>query len=414
MHILFLSHYFPPEVNAPATRTFEHCREWVKAGHQVTVISCVPNHPMGKLYNGYKNKFYQKEEVEGILLIRVLTYVTPNEGFAKRTTNYVFYMCMAIIASIFVKKPDVVISTSPQFFNGLAGYFVSRMKRVKWVFEVRDLWPDSIVAVGALGNYPRVVKFLEYIERFAYRKADHIVSVTQSFVSHIKENGGENTPITVIYNGVDPEKFKPMPRTAELEKKYGVEGKFVAAYVGTHGLAHGLETLVEAAELLKDSPHIHIITAGEGAMYQPLVDDIQRRGLSNITMLGQLPKEDMPGLWSVSDISLVLLKPHPLFKSVIPSKMFESMAMNKPIVLGVEGESRQIVTQHQAGVAVEPGCADSLARAICDLFDGGSKPFGGRIRFRKSMIDNFSRHKLAISYLDLLIQRNASASLRKS
>ncbi|MGD8885862.1 MAG: glycosyltransferase family 4 protein, partial [Gammaproteobacteria bacterium] len=180
MHIVFLSHYFPPEVNAPATRTYEHCKEWIRNGHQVTVVTCVPNHPRGKIYPGYKNRLYQVEEKDGIKVVRLWTYVTANEGFLKRTLNYISYKISAILATPFIGKADVVVSTSPQFFNGLAGYVVSRLKGAPWILEIRDLWPESILTVGAINN-KHVIRFLEWLEMFAYRKADRIVPVTNAF-----------------------------------------------------------------------------------------------------------------------------------------------------------------------------------------------------------------------------------------
>ena len=152
MRVLFLSHYFPPEVNAPATRTFEHCREWVRAGHEVTVVTCAPNHPRGEVYPGYRNRLWSTEERDGIRVVRLWTYIAANEGFAKRTLNYVSYMLSAIIAAFFLPKADAVISTSPQFFNGLAGYPVGLIKRAPWFLEIRDLWPESILSVGAIKN----------------------------------------------------------------------------------------------------------------------------------------------------------------------------------------------------------------------------------------------------------------------
>ena len=224
MRILFLSHYFPPEVNAPATRTYEHCKRWVELGHDVTVVSCVPHHPMGQAYPGHKNRWMQTETVDGITAIKVLTYITPNEGFAKRTFNYVFYMVMAIAIAPFIGKADVVISTSPQFFNGLGGYFVSRIKRAPWLLEIRDLWPESILAVGALTN-KRAIRFLEWIEAFVYRKADHIVSVTDSFTSHIEARGASANKISVVKNGVDLNSFEVREPDLEFARLYGLEGQ---------------------------------------------------------------------------------------------------------------------------------------------------------------------------------------------
>ena len=372
MKILFLSHYFPPEVNAPATRTYEHCKQWIKDGHEVTVISCVPHHPMGKAYPGYRNLLFQVESKEGIKAIKVWTYITANEGFVKRTFNYVFYMLMAIVIAPFLGKADVVISTSPQFFNGLAGYGVSRLKRCPWVLEIRDLWPESILAVGAIKN-PTIIKALEWLESFAYRTADHIVPVTYAFQKHIEARGGKADKITVIRNGVDLAFFNEQAADPEYAQELGVQGKFVAAYVGTHGMAHGLDVILDAAEILKDHPDILFLTAGDGAERARLQSERERRSLHNVLMLGQLPKERMPALWSITDVSLVLLKKLDLFLTVIPSKIFETMAMKKPIILGVRGESQEIVEKAGAGVCIEPENAEQLAAAVLNLASSQAK-----------------------------------------
>lgn len=402
MHILFLSHYFPPEVNAPATRTYEHCKAWVKLGHKVTVVSCVPHHPMGKAYPGYKNKVYQVENKDGIRSIKILTYITANEGFFKRTLNYVFYMMMAISVAPFLPKADIVISTSPQFFNGLAGYFVSRLKRAAWVLEIRDLWPESILAVGAVTN-KRVIKVLEGIERFVYRKADHIVSVTHAFKDHISKNGALEEDISVIRNGVDLSFFEDAPSDVEFAKHIGVEDKFVASYVGTHGMAHGLDLIIEAADRLRDHPNIVFVMAGDGSERKRLEQELIDRQLPNVRILGQLPKADMPKLWSVSDVSLVLLRKLDLFLTVIPSKIFESMAMKKPIILGVQGESQGIVEEAGAGICIEPENVEQLVESILHLSNSQDicEQFGrqGAVHVKA----NFDRSKLAATYERLLI-----------
>lgn len=401
MHILFLSHYFPPEVNAPATRTYEHCKHWVKMGHEVTVISCVPHHPMGKVFPGYKNKLIHKEYKDGIKAIKVFTYLTANQGFLKRTFNYVFYMMMAIMVAPFIGKPDIVISTSPQFFNGLAGYFVSRIKRCPWLLEIRDLWPGSILAVGAIKN-KQIIKLLETIEHFAYRKADHIVSLTQSFQEHIQKQGVSIERISVIRNGVDLSFFQPTSKDKAYALRVGVKDKFVAAYVGTHGMAHGLDTLIETAEILLDRPDIIILMVGDGAEREHLEAVVTRKGLQNIKLLGQKPKEEMPLLWSVSDVSLVLLKKLDIFSTVIPSKIFESMAMRKPIILGVAGESKQLIEQGQCGICIEPENAVEVADAIKKLVDDHTMYNELAINGLRFVAKYFERQKLAESYEQIL------------
>ena len=367
MKILFLSHYFPPEVNAPATRTFEHCREWARLGHEVTVVTCAPNHPRGKLYPGYKNRLIQRETLDGIQVIRLWTYLTANEGFLKRTLNYVSYMAAVTLAVPWLPKADVVVSTSPQFFNGLAGYTVSRLKRRPWVLEIRDLWPESILAVGAIRNRT-LIRLLEWLEAFAYRKADRIVPVTDAFERYMVERGVEAHKIQVIKNGVDLRFFSPHVDGESLAADLGLTGKFVAAYIGTHGMAHHLETILEAAASI-DHPDIVFLLVGDGAERRRLLETRDRLGLRSVLMLEQLPKATMPALLSLTDVSLVLLKDMELFRTVIPSKIFESMAMKRPIVLGVEGESRDLVGSADAGLFVEPENAAQLAEAVVRLAD---------------------------------------------
>ncbi len=401
MHILFLSHYFPPEVNAPASRTFEHCRQWVKDGHEVTVVTCAPNHPRGKVYEGYRNALYMREEKDGIHVIRLWTFVTANEGFAKRTLNYVSYLVAASVAAPFLATVDIVISTSPQFFNGLAGYLVSRIKRRPWVLEIRDLWPESILAVGAVTNR-FVIRVLEWLELFAYRKADHLVPVTDAFRRHMESKGIAASKITVVKNGADLFLYTPVSGKNPMLESLGLEGKFVASYFGTHGMAHHLETALYAAKRLSDYPQIIILLAGDGAERNRLLKLRDSLGLTNVLMLEQQPKECMPWLWGLSDVSLILLKKSDLFKTVIPSKLFESMAMERPIILGVEGESAEIVQRAKAGFCIEPENDRDLAARVLELYAHRSlcQTFGAS--GRAHVVTNYDRVRLARQYESLL------------
>jgi glycosyltransferase involved in cell wall biosynthesis len=401
MRILFLSHYFPPEVNAPASRTFEHCREWVRVGHQVTVVTCAPNHPRGQVYEGYRNRLWQREQIDGINIVRLWTYVAANEGFTKRTLNYISYMIAAILAAPFLAKTDVVISTSPQFFNGLAGYAVGRLKRAPWVLEIRDLWPESILAVGAISN-PRVIAFLEWLEMFAYRKADRIVPVTDAFKDYMVRKGVPAGKIVVIKNGVDLTRYVPAAPDERLVDELGVRGKFVASYFGTHGMAHRLNTILDAAEKLREHDDIIFLMIGEGAEREKLLAEKNQRGLSNVIMLPQQPKERMPALWALSDVSMVLLSNSDLFKTVIPSKIFESMAMQRPILLCVDGEARGIIESGRAGLFVEPENEAALAEAVRALQDDEEKRVALGANGRRHVQEYFDRRKLAGVYLDLL------------
>ncbi len=408
MKILFLSHYFPPEINAPASRTAEHCREWVRAGHQVTVVTCAPNHPRGEVYPGYRNGWFLRDEEEGVQIVRLWTFLSANKGFGRRTLNYVSYLISCVAAAPWLPAADIVISTSPQFFNGLAGYFVSRIRRARWLLEIRDLWPESILAVGAIRNRA-VIAVLRWLEAFTYRKADHIVPVTDSFARYMIEAGVDAEKITVIKNGVDTRLFDCHTDGGPARREHGLGERIVAAYFGTHGMAHHLETVLEAAAALREREDIVFLLVGDGAERDRLLALRDERKLGNVVMLGQQPKAAMPGLWAAADISLVLLRDSPLFRTVIPSKIFEAMGMATPIVLGVAGEAREIVEQAGAGMAIQPEDAAALTRNVVLLADDETLRRRLGEQGHAFVRQHFDRRRLAAAYLELLRQVVGSA-----
>ncbi|MBL8401949.1 glycosyltransferase family 4 protein [Accumulibacter sp.] len=362
MHILFLSDNFPPEVNAPASRTFEHCREWVKAGHQVTVISCVPNFPKGRVYAGYRNRLWQTEIIEGIRLLRVWSYITANEGFVKRILDYQSFMVAATLAGLLVRRVDVVVGTSPQFFTVCAAWVLSVFKRIPFVFELRDLWPESIKAVGAMQD-STAIRWLEKLELFLYRKAKLIVTVTHAFRDKLIRRGIDGNNISVVTNGVDMGRFKSMPKDPSLVRQLGLEGKFVGGYVGTHGLAHHLETVLDAAEKFIAEglgEDFHFILLGDGARKPALQDEAHRRRLQNVTFVDTVPKDEVARYWSLLDVSIIHLRKTELFTTVIPSKLFECMGMGLPVLHGVAGESADMVCAENVGIVFEPENAEEL------------------------------------------------------
>jgi glycosyltransferase involved in cell wall biosynthesis len=382
MHLLFLTDNFPPEVNAPASRTFEHCREWVRAGQQVTVITCAPNFPKGRVFDGYRNRLWQSEEMSGIRVIRVWSYITANEGFVKRILDYQSFMVTATLAALFVRKVDLVLGTSPQFFTVCAAYVLSVLKRIPFVFELRDLWPESIKAVGAMKE-SAAIRALERLELFLYQRAARIVSVTHSFKKTLMARGVDGEKIAVVTNGVDMSRFKPMPKDAALLSELGLEGKFVAGYVGTHGLAHHLETVLDAAEILRKAPDgaaFHFILLGDGARKLALKDDAARRGLDNVSFVDSVPKEQVVRYWSLLDVAVIHLRKTELFTTVIPSKLFECMGMGLPVLHGVAGESADIVREEGVGIVFEPENAAQLVENLQLLHDDRAAYEGYRSR----------------------------------
>lgn len=369
MRILFLTENFPPETNAAATRVYERAVYWARWGHEVTVITSAPNFPQGRLHDGWENRWYQTEMRDGIRVVRVKTYISANEGFLKRTLDFVSFMVTAYGAGLVQKRPDVVAATSPQFFAAVGGWALAATRRLPFVFELGDLWPRSILAVGAMRQSP-AIRALEKLELFLYRRAEAVAALTRAFKQDLAGRGIDPAKIAVVINGVDLPRYAPRPRDAEVEALWGLKGKVVFGYVGTHGMAHNLINVLDAAERLRADDRIRFLLVGAGAERQMLKDEAARRGLTNVVFGEPQPKERMPAVWSVCDAALVHLKDDPTFAEVIPSKIFEAMAMGLPILLASPpGEASAILEADKAGLWVAAGRPDDLAGAARKLAD---------------------------------------------
>ena len=362
MKILFLTDNFPPESNAPATRTYEHCKTWVEQGVEVTVITGAPNFPHGKVYKGYSNKIYSIEYIDGIKVIRVWTFIAANKGFLKRIIDFISFMISAFIAGLFVKT-DLIIATSPQFFTAVAGRWLAFWKRKKWVMEVRDLWPESIKAVGAMDRNI-AIRFFEYLERRMYKNAYKIVSVTDSFKRYIiADHNIPSSRIAVVKNGINTSMFSPITKSTSLIKELGLENKFIIGYIGTHGMAHKLDFILQCADKVKDES-VHFLFVGAGAEKDNLLKLKENLGLKNVSLLPSVQKKQVKEYLSIIDVGLVNLRKSDTFKSVLPSKIFELAAMHKPILLGVEGEAKELVEQYNVGLSFDPENETEFLRAI--------------------------------------------------
>lgn len=352
MKILFITDNFAPEVNAPATRTYEHVKEWIKDKDiEVTIITCAPNFPHGKVYDGYKNKLYQKEYIDGIEVIRVWSYITSNSGFVKRVLDYISFGIMAFIIGLF-KKHDLIIATSPQFFTTWAAWGLSKIKGKPWIFELRDLWPESIKTVGAM-KQGKVIDILEKIELGLYKSCNKVVAVTDAFKTNLINRGIDANKIEVVTNGSNVELFSAREKNQELLKSLGLENKFIIGYIGTHGMAHSLDFVVTSISKIDDED-IHFLFIGDGAMKERVLEIANDLKVKNATFLNPIKKEEVPEYLNICDISLAPLKKEDNFKTVIPSKIFEASAMLKPTLLGVEGQAQEIIEKHNAGLCFEP------------------------------------------------------------
>jgi glycosyltransferase involved in cell wall biosynthesis len=399
MRILFITDNFPPEVNAPATRTYEHAIEWVEEGSEVTVLTCNPNFPQGKIYDGYKNRIKQVEVLEGIKVVRLWSYMSSNQGFFRRTLDYLSFAWMCSIFGLF-EKADVIVATSPQFFTTWTGWFLSKLKHKPWVFELRDLWPESIATVGAMSKESRAYRALEKIELGLYKSADLVIPNTPAFKKNLMARGIPEEKIHVIPNGANLELFDPDRKNPELKEKLGIKEDFVIGYIGTHGLAHSLDFVIDSIAK-SDFDNIRFLFIGDGAAKEQVKSMAENHGLENVTFLDPIPKEKIPEYLALTDASLVPLMKSDTFKTVIPSKIFEACAMGKPIILGVEGQAKEIIDEFGAGVSFEPENSAEFMEAVNRLAND-------KVLYKK-LSDNalnlaraYDRNKLAKEMLDLI------------
>ncbi len=404
MHLLFITDNFPPETNAAAIRTFEHAREWVKLGHTVTIVTGVPNFPAGKVFEGYRNKLLQREDLEGIQVIRVWTYITANAGTIRRMIDFASFMVTATFAGLFVKKPDVVIATTPQFLTSVTGWVLARLKGRPFVLEVRDLWPESIAAVGVI-QHNMLYKALEGVARFIYHRADIIISVTHSFKRILIDMGIRGEKIHIITNGVHPDNMVSPPNGEEIRSKYGIpHDAFLVGYVGTFGLAHSLVTILNVAQLTMDDPSIQYALMGDGAKRAQLIKTSQSEGLTNVRFIERQYHKNAIELLGALDMALVLLRDSPLFETVIPSKLFEAMALGKPVVLGARGESLDIINEHQCGIGISPEDSDALSTAIKKLQADRNKCKIMGANGRRAIREKYNRVVLAGAMMKIIQQ----------
>lgn len=407
LRVLFLSHYFPPEGNAPATRVHAFCRRWVRRSPgriAATVVTCAPNVPDGKLYEGYRNRLSQRETVDGIDVIRVWTYLAPNAGTVRRIANFVSYMISATLRSLFLRRPDVVIATSPQFFCGWAGVFVSWLRWAPFVLEIRDIWPESIVAVGAM-RQGRLVRLLEWLELRMYAAANHIVAVGEGYKRQLVAKGVPESRISIITNGIDAERLRPQPPDAALAARYNPDARFVCSYIGTVGMAAGLEIVVGAAETLRRTGRndVRFLIVGDGATREELATQVQAAGLDDlITVTGRQPKELMPAFLSISDCCLVHLRKTDLFETVLPSKIFEAAALERPIIMGVGGFAADLIREADCGICIEPENAAELLAAIDTLRTNPSRRADLGRRGRERLLSQYDVDRLAEDYAQLI------------
>jgi glycosyltransferase involved in cell wall biosynthesis len=405
MNIAYYTHYFVPEIGAPSARVYDMAQQWNKQGHQTQVVTCFPNHPTGTLYPGYTLRLRQHETLDGIDVHRHLTYITPNKGFLKKTIGHISYLPAALLLSTpWMSRPDVVIGTSPTFFAAMAAASAGVLTRVPFVMEVRDLWPALIGELGVIRNLV-VLRLLELLELSLYRQARKVITVTESFRQNIIARGIPAEKVYTIPNGADIEFWKPpdtpsnsTSTSTTLRHRLGLQGRFVVLYIGAHGISQALGNIVKSAQHLQDDERIQFVFVGEGAEKEQLVQQAKDARLSNIQFLDPVDKPGVRDFYVLADLCLVPLRNVPVLKTFIPSKMFEMLAMARPIVASLAGEAADILQKSGAAIVVAPGDSAAIATAIRHLAANPDEAQAMGLRGRQFVAAYYSRATLAARY----------------
>jgi len=399
MKILYITQYFYPEIGATTNRALANVREMSRKGHDVTVLTEMPNHPKGIIFPNYRGKFFFHEKIENFKVNRVWVYTNSNKTSVTRLLFYISFMLFGTLHTVLHwNKYDIVYVTSPPLFVGQIGFWLKKFfPRVKFVFEVRDLWPDAAIEMGELKN-EKIAKLSYKLEIRFYKNANIIISVTEQFKERIINKGIAAEKIYVIRNGSDLS-YKNIEIPEQLNKQYQKDRNFIIAYAGNLGIAQNLTSILDAAWKLKKE-NIIFLFLGSGPEEKKLHEYAKK--MDNVYFVGEIPKEKINKYYSLADCGIIPLRNIKVFESTIPSKLFDYMSASLPILLGVKGESKQILEQSEAGICYEPDDVNDLVEKIRFLKNNKQLMNEMKTKGRIFVENNFNRNTLADKLIEIL------------
>lgn len=403
MKILFLTQYCPPEVGAPQNRIFEFAKKLKEFGHEVSILTAMPNYPKGEIFEEYKGKKTCIEEIDGIKIVRTSIYASKDKSFAKRLRNYLSFTFSSVISgSSLIPNQDVIIVESPPLFLGWSGLVLSKRKKAKFVFNVSDLWPESAIKLDVLHN-KLFIKLSYMLEEYCYRKADAVTGQTKGIVNNIIGRGFDKSKVHLLTNGVDTSFFGKENRDESFRIDNGIDDKFSVCYAGILGLAQGLEVIIRAADILRDYKDISFLLIGEGPEKEKLINLVKEKNLTNVKFIKVQPKKNMPKIIASVDATIIPLKKLDIFKGALPSKMYEALASELPIILAVEGEAKKLIEEAKAGIPVEPENGEAIAEAVLKLYNDEVLRKNMGNNGRNYVIENYSRDKITRKLENILM-----------
>jgi glycosyltransferase involved in cell wall biosynthesis len=395
MHILLIHQVFAALDEAGGTRHHEFARYLAAHGHQITVVTSPVSYlsgdelsPSGRLASPKKT---EKEVDARVTILRAYNYPALHKSFIHRALFFISFMVSSFWTGLGVKNVDVVWGTSPPIFQGITAWALARLKGAKFLFEVRDLWPQFAIAVGVLKN-PLLIRLSLWLERFLYRRADRVIVNSPGYLNHVSERGARS--VDLVPNGADPDMFDPSATGETFRTRHRLADKFIVLYAGAHGMSNDLGVVLEAARLLAGSnPEVQIVFLGDGKEKARLQE--QAAGLANVLFLPPIPKTEMAEALAGADAGIAILKPIEEYKTPYPNKVFDYMAAGRPVVLAIDGVIRQVVEAAGCGLFVRPGDPSALAEAIRSLAADREKSRRMGLAGRKYLEEHFSREDIA-------------------
>jgi glycosyltransferase involved in cell wall biosynthesis len=397
MHILLIHQAFASLNEPGGTRHDEFARYLVAHGHAVTVIASPVSYLTGAATVGSP----PGDIGPGLRVIRASVYSAHHKSFLHRALAFLSFMVSSFWAGLWVRNVDLVWGTSPPIFQGVTAWALARLKRARFLFEVRDLWPDFAVAVGVLTN-PLLIRLALWVERFLYTHADQVMVNSPAYVDHVRARGAAR--VALVPNGADPEMFDPARDGGTFRAANDLGDKFIALYAGAHGLSNDLGVMLEAASLLVDTPEVVVVFLGAGKEKPALQARAAALGLRNVAFLPPVPKHAMRDALAGADVCVAILKPLEAYKTTYPNKVFDYMAAGRPIVLAIDGVIREVVEAAGCGIFVPPGDPAALAAAVRDLASDRSKAREMGLAGRRYLEEHFSREALARKLESLLVE----------
>ena len=367
--IVFLAHFYPPEMGGAAARLHGLARWLAEYGHDVTVITGFPNYPSGVIPDKYRGAFLRREEMDGVRVIRTLVYASPRRGSIRRLANYFSFVFTSLFVGLFLRRrPDVVVASCPPLFIGISGWLIALVRRSKFVFDLRDLWPDVAVEAGEFKRDSLITRLGFWLAKFLYNRAHHITPVTENKTQRLVEKGISEKKITVVANGVDLDLIPTLDQRESLRTELGLDGKFVVAYAGLIGIAQKVEMIIGTAQKVRDQSDIHFLIVGDGVRRNKLEELVREHQLDNVTLLPRQPKERISHLLSAADVAFVPLASSGL-QDAIPSKLLEAWAHRRPVILVAGGEAAEIATSCEGAIVVAPEDPASITNAVTRFRD---------------------------------------------